>query len=230
MRYVFALMCLIILVAGIGLAYDWIRVPPQWNPFKPLDVRQPPNFLTRYKLMRLQYDPELCAQALQTSPLRYTQMPANAGTKQCPLENVVRVQRSNVAFSGSFLATCPLATAYALFELHTLQPAAEAVFGQRVVSVEHFGSFACRNIYHRANARRSEHATANALDLAGFRLENGQRITVARDWKGDDSKARFLHLLREGACKSFNTTLSPNYNAAHHDHFHLDMGSFHVCR
>jgi hypothetical protein len=230
MRYFFIVFFLVIAGLGIGVAYDWIQIPSQWNPFKPLDVRHPPNILTRYKLIRLQMEPDLCAQALRTSPLRYAEMPAHTGSKQCPLDKVVRVQRSDVAFSGSFLATCPLATAYALFELHTLQPAAQAVFGQRVVSVEHFGSFACRNIYHRANARRSEHATANALDLAGFRLENGQRITVARDWKGDDDKARFLHLLREGACKAFNTTLTPNYNAAHHDHFHLDMGRFTVCR
>ncbi|WP_312669078.1 extensin family protein, partial [Stutzerimonas nitrititolerans] len=25
-------------------------------------------------------------------------------------------------------------------------------------------------------------------------------------------------------------TLSPEYNAAHHDHFHVDMGGFGMCR
>ena len=41
-----------------------------------------------------------------------------------------------------------------------------------------FGSFACRNIYHRQQARRSEHATADALDVSGFRLADGRRVSV----------------------------------------------------
>ncbi|TWI58769.1 hypothetical protein IQ22_00481 [Pseudomonas duriflava] len=230
MRYVFGVLLLMLAGLGLGITYGWVTIPAEWNPFAPLDVKQPPNLLTSYKLRRLQHDPTLCSKALETSPLRYVPLSGTTGSKQCPLDNVVRVQRSEAAFSGSFLATCSLATAYAMFELHALQPAAQAVFGQRVTQVEHFGSFACRNIYGRANARRSEHATANALDLAGFRLADGSRITVARDWKGDDDKARFLRLAREGACKTFNTTLSPDYNAAHRDHFHVDMGGFHVCR
>ena len=100
--------------------------------------------------------------------------------------------------------------------------------GSRVSQVNHVGSFACRNIA-RSN-RRSQHASANALDLAGFRLEDGTRITVARDWQGDDDKARFLREVKAAACNVFKITLSPEYNAAHHDHFHVDMGGFGMCR
>jgi hypothetical protein len=144
------------------------------------------------------------------------------------VQNSVRVQGSDVRFNGPFLATCPLAAAYAMFEMHGLQPAAQAVFGQPVVRIDHFGSFACRNIA-RSN-RRSQHASANALDLAGFHLQDGTRITVARDWQGEGDKARFLRQVRDAACKAFNVTLGPEYNAAHHDHFHVDMGGFGMCR
>jgi hypothetical protein len=118
--------------------------------------------------------------------------------------------------------------AYALFERNGLQPSAQAVFGQPVTRIEHFGSFACRNI--AGSTRRSQHASANAFDIAGFRLRDGRRITVARDWKGDDDAARFLRLVHDAACSSFNTTLGPQYNAAHHDHFHVDMGLYRMCR
>ena len=106
--------------------------------------------------------------------------------------------------------------------------AARQVFGQPVARVDHFGSYACRNIA-RSN-RRSQHASANALDLAGFRLKDGTRITVARDWKGDDDKARFLRQVKAAACDTFRITLSPEYNAAHHDHLHVDMSGFGLCR
>lgn len=118
--------------------------------------------------------------------------------------------------------------AFAIFEHHGLQPAAQAVYGQPVVGIEHYGSYACRNI--AGSQRRSQHATANALDIAGFRLADGRRITLARDWNGDEREQRFLRLVREAACKPFNTVLGPEYNAAHRDHLHLDMGRARICR
>ncbi|HLD68457.1 MAG TPA: extensin family protein [Pseudomonas sp.] len=224
------LLLLILLLGGPPLAIwrGWLVVPPQWNPWAPLDVRLAPNPLTGFKLLRLRDDPVLCAQALATSSLRYTALPDSAARPACPLRNSLRIQSSGVSFSSSFLASCPLAVAFALFERHGLQPAAQAVFGQPVTRVEHFGSFACRTI--GGGTRPSQHASANALDIAGFRLADGRRITLARDWQGDDEAARFLRQVRAAACRAFNTTLGPDYNAAHHDHFHVDMGLWRMCR
>ncbi|NTV11537.1 MAG: extensin family protein, partial [Zoogloea sp.] len=42
--------------------------------------------------------------------------------------------------------------------------------------IEHYGSFACRNIYPRQDGPLSEHARANALDVAGFTLQDGRHI------------------------------------------------------
>jgi hypothetical protein len=53
---------------------------------------------------------------------------------------------------------------------------------------------------------------------------------VARDWSGEGKEALFLRRVRDAACDSFNVTLGPDYNAAHRDHFHLDMGLFRMCR
>lgn len=224
---------MLLAVLGAVALYGWHkgwRLPDEWNPWAPLDVRAPPNLLTSWKLGRLRDDPQRCAATLATSGLRYSPQADSPASATCPLSNVVRVQGAPVRLSSSFLATCPVAVAFALFERHGLQPAAQRVFGQSVAQVDHVGSFACRNVYNRAEGRRSQHATANALDITGFRLADGQRIELQRDWSGEGQKARFLREVREGACESFNTVLGPDYNAAHHNHFHLDMGGWRVCR
>ena len=224
----------VLLVLGgafvVGVCRGWVPLPADWNPWAPLDVRASPNLLTRFKLGRLQDDPALCDQVLETSGLRVSRQADSAADAACPLRNVLRVQGAQVGLSSSFLASCPLAVAFALFERHSLQPAAQAVFGQAVTRVEHLGSFACRNIYNRAEGRLSQHASANALDIAGFRLADGRSISVLKDWPGQGDKARFLRQVRDDACDDFNVVLSPDYNAAHRNHFHLDMGRWWVCR
>ncbi|WP_194789350.1 extensin family protein [Pseudomonas sp. UFMG81] len=217
------------LVAGLAWQLGW-RLPQAWNPWAALDVRQPPNLLTPYKLARLRDDPELCREVLGTSALRLKPQADSAAGTDCPLRNVWRIEGGQARLSSSFLASCPLAVAYALFERHGLQPAAQRVFGQPVAQVDHLGSYACRNIYNRQQGRLSQHATADALDISGFRLQDGQRIALARDWQGAGRKAEFLRLVRDAACDSFSTVLGPDYNTAHRDHFHLETGLWQVCR
>ncbi|QYU66996.1 extensin family protein [Leptolyngbya sp. 15MV] len=77
---------------------------------------------------------------------------------------------------------------------------------------------------------RSEHATANAIDIAGFVLRDGRDLTLLRDWPRETEEAGFLRAARDGACRWFRAVLGPEYNAAHRDHFHLDMGRWRACR
>ena len=232
MRF-FKVMGTLLILAGavaVGVWRGWGPLPADWNPWAPLDVRATPNVLTRYKLGRLQDDPALCDQVLETSGLRVSHQADSPADAACPLRNTLRVQGSAVGLSSSFLASCPLAVAFALFERHSLQPAAQAEFGQAVTRVDHLGSFACRNVYNRAEGRLSQHASANALDIAGFRLADGRSISVLKDWSREGDKARFLRQVRDSACDDFNVVLGPDYNAAHRNHFHLDMGRWWVCR
>lgn len=231
MRNVWLLSVFLLICAALATSLwrGWVQVPDRWNPWAVLDLRDPPDMLTPFKLWRLQDDPQLCEQALQTSALRYTRQVDSSAAK-CPLINSLRIQGGEVALSSSFVSSCPLAVAYAMFEIHTLQPAARAVYGQRVAQVDHLGSFACRNVYNRSEGRLSQHASANALDIAGFRLADGKRISVVKDWNDQGENGRFLRLIRDGACQPFNTVLGPDYNAAHANHFHVDMGRWSVCR
>jgi hypothetical protein len=117
-----------------------------------------------------------------------------------------------------------------------LQPAARARLGTHVTRLEHFGSYACRGVYGREDARRSSHATADALDVAAFRLGDGRRLRVARDHRltakqPEEDIAGFLDRVQQGACATFSVVLGPAYNAAHRDHFHLEYTSgWHFCR
>lgn len=213
----------------IGVWRGWLDVPPQWNPWAPLDVQATPNWLTGYKLMRLRSDPALCEQALGSSGLRVSPQAYSPDAK-CPLIGALRVQGGGVGLSSSFLASCPLAVAFAMFERHTLQPAAQQAYGQAVARVDHLGSFACRNVYNRENGALSRHASADALDIAGFRLANGRAISVLKDWPKQNQDAQFLRQVRDGACEAFSVVLSPDYNTAHRNHFHVDVGRWSVCR
>ena len=93
------------------------------------------------------------------------------------------------------------------------------------------GSFACRNV--AGSGRRSAHATGAAIDISGFVLEDGRRIMVRSAWLGGSDREReFLRVVQQSACKRFDTVLSPDYNAAHHDHLHLEgvIGTKSYCR
>ena len=88
----------------------------------------------------------------------------------------------------------------------------------------------------QAGAKISEHAFGNALDVAGFRLADGRKITVVQDWtRGDEQSQAFLRDVHAGACESFTTVLGPGSNAFHYNHIHVDLarhggGGRHYCK
>jgi hypothetical protein len=135
-----------------------------------------------------------------------------------------------VSIGTPFTLSCRSAVALAMWERHVLQPQALAHFGVRVERMRHYGSYACRNIRGRDDGRRSQHATADALDIAGFGLANRREIRVVSDWSGDGDAARFLRDVHSGACRFFDAVLGPDYNAAHRDHLHFDRGAYRACR
>ena len=55
--------------------------------------------------------------------------------------------------------------------------------------MEHYGSYSCRRLYGRSEGAWSEHASANAVDIAGFRLADGRRVSVLGDWQGGGARA-----------------------------------------
>ena len=224
------ILALIIAAALYGVRSGAIPVAPDWNPWAELDVEATPNFLTRYKLARLSKDSARCQRVLATTNIEYEPMPDRITGPACGFFNAVRIEQTSSRLNKPFSLSCRAAVSLALWERHVLAPAARAHFAQRVATIEHFGSYSCRNVYGRAKATRSQHATAEALDVAGFVLEDGQRIRVLKDWDDDGATGEFLKEVRTGACRFFDGVLSPDYNAAHRDHFHFDRGPYRACR
>jgi hypothetical protein len=215
---------LILILAAIGYSY----LPRPYNPFAPLHVADPLTPMTQFKLRRLRSDPAYCTAALQTAPLRTVPRP-DAGSADCPLPDVVQVQSAIIPLSSTFLASCPLAVSYALWESHVLQPLAQQHLGQDVRRVTHLGSYACRNV--RGGTRQSEHASANAIDISALALGNDRSIRVEKHWTDDGAAGAFLRALHRRSCDIFTMALGPAYDAAHHNHFHFGMGGrFGLCR
>jgi hypothetical protein len=206
-----------------------VTLPPRWDPRAPLDFRAEPNLMMQWKLARMRFRPESCFEAFEASGIAPQRLPDAATETSCPLVNTMRLQGESAVLSPARpMVTCPVAAAWLLFERHALQPAAAAHFNSRVTVVRHLGTYACRNVYGRAVGRLSQHASANAIDIAGFSLANGREVRLVRDW-GEGEDGAFLRDLRDGACRFFGAVLGPDYNPAHRDHFHLEQGGWSRC-
>lgn len=220
----------------------WLgQVPTQWIPWAALTLDEPDALFTRRKMGRLERDAQACQTWLAAVPATLqTPLPdyAAPGELACGWQAASRIsQLDGVRFSSPFTLSCGAAVALARWQRHTVQAAAREHLNSAVVRIEHLGSYACRNI--SGVGQLSTHANSKALDIAGFRLADGRSISVLGDWSSPDSspstaennaKARFLRDAHQGACRSFNAVLGPEYNAAHRNHFHLDRGLLRACR
>lgn len=131
-----------------------------------------------------------------------------------------------VEMKPAALVRCPMVPAIDDWVRLSVLPAARRFFGQDVVAVDNYGTYSCRPRNNRRGSKLSEHGFANAIDISGFRLADGTRISVKRDWKGGPREREFLRAVYADACQYFNTTLGPDTNAAHRDHFHFDLARY----
>jgi len=84
-------------------------------------------------------------------------------------------------------------------------------------------------VISRTAGRWSQHAVGQAIDIAGFRLSDGTTVSVDRDWNEPGAKGQFLRQLARKACRYFSVVLTPDSNAEHYNHLHLDIGPDRLC-
>jgi len=162
---------------------------------------------------------------LDRSEVAYVVLPAQADTSgegACARPDRTQLTGFPIAPSNPSL-TCPVAAALELWRSKSVAPNARTIMGSNLARIEHLGAFNCRRMRGSGSSGWSQHATANAIDIAAFVLEDGRRVSVLNDWDQDTDEARFLRAVRDEACGVFATVLSPDYNSAHADHFHLDQ-------
>lgn len=118
---------------------------------------------------------------------------------------------------------CPMVSALDRWIAEAVQPAALRWFNSPVVEIRQISAYSCRGMNGQPNARISEHAFGNALDIASFTLADGHKITVKKGWRGTPEEQGFLRDVQSAACNQFNTVLAPGSNIYHYDHIHVDL-------
>lgn len=176
---------------------------------------------------------QACFADLSRIGIRYSPLPDRDYGGGCSLIGAVQLIDIGLPVTGIKGMRCGVARAFTGWARSGIAPAARQMLGSDVVKVETMGTYACRAVVGSAgnSGRLSGHATGNAIDVSAFVLRDGRRISIERDWRNPDPAVRdFLQTVRKSACRRFGTVLSPDYNAAHYNHLHLEDDRAGFCR
>jgi hypothetical protein len=161
-------------------------------------------------------------------------LPVLAGPGECGatdavlMDGVLLPSQTAVPLSPPATLRCTMAEAVANWVREDVAPAALKL-GSPLRGVDNFDSYECRGRNRVRGATLSEHGRANALDVRGIRLDNGEivRLTdvnVDKEWR---------EAMRASACARFSTVLGPGSDGNHEDHIHLDLaerrGDYKTC-
>ena len=118
------------------------------------------------------------------------------------------------------LASCEMA--------HAIADTVQDVKPFGVDTILHVGTYNCRVIAGTSTVSR--HGHGDAIDIYGFRFTDGEEWTLIDHWEHDTESpstdaGAFLY---DAAHRWYddwiwNIILTPNYNAAHDNHFHVDL-------
>lgn len=147
--------------------------------------------------------------------------PIAATMKGCGLVDGVKVTAiEGVTLSTPVSVDCETADALKVWVKGTVLPSIGRK-GGGLAMIEVADSYACRPRNNQRGNRLSEHGKGHAIDITGFRLQNGTDISVLDDW-GGFRYGSVLKAIRKAACGTFTTVLGPGSDRFHRNHFHLD--------
>mmetsp|Transcript_26994 Transcript_26994/g.48986 ORF Transcript_26994/g.48986 Transcript_26994/m.48986 type:complete len:236 (+) Transcript_26994:1653-2360(+) len=142
----------------------------------------------------------------------------------CGIENAVRLRSvSGVTLSQAALMDCNTAKALKTWTERSAKKQLRSV-GGGLVQYRVAAHYACRTRNNQPGARISEHGKGRAIDISGFVMQDGTRLTVLNDWNSRHRRA--LRAMHKGACGPFGTVLGPNSDRFHRDHFHFDTARY----
>lgn len=150
-------------------------------------------------------------------------LPRITSTNQgCGIDDPVRISAvQGITLSPAATMNCDTARAFDRWVREAMLPA----IGNRGGGVDQIviGShYACRPRNNQRGARISEHGRGNAIDVMSFRLADGERVTVEDDFRRGRHR-RAMQRMYDDACGIFRTTLGPNSDRFHYNHFHFDL-------
>jgi len=188
-----------------------------------------------------EFDPEMgaCLDELDQRGVNYDQsapisdIPEDAPHLRCTIETPIRLRSpvNGITWQyldnepSSMLMGCELAIA-----VHRLS---QVLAEFDVVAVGHLGTYNCRTIRGNDGAAHliSQHGLGRAIDLRWFRQSDGTVYDVYDHWEHGvvdnfrTPEAAFLYAIAQEmhARRIFNIVLTPEFNAAHDNHFHVDI-------
>jgi hypothetical protein len=151
-------------------------------------------------------------------------LPVLVGAGECGavdavlMDNVILADQAKVSVSPPATLRCTMAEQVAIWLREDVAPAVLKL-GAPLRGLDNFDSYECRGRNRVRGATLSEHRRANALDVRGFKLANGETIgltdmEVAIAWRA---------AVRVTACARFSTVPGPGSDGNHEEHIHVDL-------
>jgi hypothetical protein len=182
-----------------------------------------------------------CAQRLKGLPIVYKPMAPFGQAGGCGAAAALKIsQISGVTIVPPAELTCDMTEALHGWLSSSVLPAARLELKKKVVKINNASAYVCRRRNGLASGKLSEHAKANALDIATLGFDDGSAISIKGDWSGlkqligVSAQGNFLRLIRRDACIRFTTVLGPGSDRYHGDHFHIDVArrnnGYRICK
>jgi hypothetical protein len=179
-------------------------------------------------------DDPACPDRLRGLGVSFTEEPPIDPLGECSVAHPLNVTSlgSGVAIEPAAIMNCRSAEQLALWVKDSLVPAAQKNFSEAPTSILHGSTYVCRPRNNVAGAKISEHAHANAVDIAAVKFAERPAVAIGVN-APESAEQKFEDDVRAAACDYFTTVLGPGSNDAHALHFHFDMawrrGGYRLC-
>lgn len=176
-----------------------------------------------------------CVAELEERDVEFEILPPRIDLPPCGVTRPIRVTRlsSKTEISGSPVLNCAMVLALDNWVDSGVSAAASNLLNDAIATIEVSTTYQCRRRNNAGSGKFSEHAFGNGIDVLAFESASGLSLPVQPHSDGDEEAARFQAAIRSSACEHFTTVLGPGSNAAHANHFHLDLairrGGYRLC-
>ena len=149
---------------------------------------------------------DACISELSKTSIKYTLLD-DIQEGRCLVKDTVRITKfSNTTISAPLVLNCK-----------TALKTDDWLNDIEAKHIDHFGTYNCRSM--RGSNVASEHSFGTAIDIAAI-----DGASVQGDWEKKTAKGASIRSAAEVACAYFSNVITPEHNALHYDHLHLDMG------
>ncbi len=143
----------------------------------------------------------------------------------CGIEDAVEVRSiDGVTLSQPALLHCSTARATKAWLNRAARPAVGNA-GGGIAGLRVAAHYACRTRNNQPGAKISEHGKGRAIDISAIQLRDGTQMTVLGGYRSA-GQGPILRRMYKGACGIYGTTLGPDSDRYHQDHFHFDTAQY----